>query len=116
MFAVAAQQDIATLPRLSNSDFGLWYLHKACHAFEGAPEIATISRHIKQVDCEWLEVLLHEDPSQRLKALGEIRDAARTVLMLLDDVLQRASGLDAGRDSLTRLLNRKFCQWCLAAK
>ncbi|MDN3561273.1 diguanylate cyclase [Vreelandella neptunia] len=108
MFAVAAQQDIATLPRLSNSDFGLWYLHKACHAFEGAPEIATISRHIKQVDCEWLEVLLHEDPSQRLKALGEIRDAARTVLMLLDDVLQRASGLDAGRDSLTRLLNRKF--------
>lgn len=108
MFAVAAQQNIATLPRLSNSDFGLWYFHKACHAFEGVPEIATISRHIQQVDREWLEVLLHEDSSQRLKALGEIRDAARTVLMLLDNVLERASGLDAGRDSLTRLLNRKF--------
>ncbi|MBT2771957.1 diguanylate cyclase [Halomonas sp. ISL-60] len=108
MFAVAAQQDIATLPKLANSDFGLWYLHKACHAFEGAPEIATISRHIQQVDREWLEVLLHEDASQRLEALGEIRDATRTVLMLLDDVLERASGLDAGRDSLTRLLNRKF--------
>ncbi len=108
MFAIAAQQDIATLPRLSNSDFGLWYFHKACHAFEGAPEIATISRHIQQVDREWLAVLLHEDPSQRLQALSEIRDAARTVLMLLDDVLERASGLDAGRDSLTRLLNRKF--------
>ncbi|MCA8862678.1 MULTISPECIES: diguanylate cyclase [unclassified Halomonas] len=108
MFAVAAQQDLTTLPRLSNSDFGLWYFHKACHAFEGAPEIATISRHIQQVDREWLEVLLHEDPSQRLQALSEIRDAARTVLMLLDDVLERASGLDAGRDSLTRLLNRKF--------
>jgi len=26
----------------------------------------------------------------------------------LDDVLERASGLEAGRDSLTRLLNRKF--------
>ncbi|EHJ94482.1 diguanylate cyclase [Vreelandella boliviensis] len=108
MFAVAAQQNIATLPKLANSDFGLWYLHKACHAFEGAPEIATISRHIQQVDREWLEVLLHDDASQRLKALGEIRDATRTVLMLLDDVLERASGLDAGRDSLTRLLNRKF--------
>ncbi|MBT2786521.1 MULTISPECIES: diguanylate cyclase [unclassified Halomonas] len=108
MFAVAAQHDIATLPKLANSDFGLWYLHKACHAFEGAPEIATISRHIQQVDREWLEVLLHEDSSQRLEALGEIRDATRTVLMLLDDVLERASGLDAGRDSLTRLLNRKF--------
>ncbi|WGI25232.1 diguanylate cyclase [Halomonas alkaliantarctica] len=108
MFAVAAQQDIATLPRLSNSDFGLWYFHKACHAFEGAPEIVTISRHIQRVDREWLDALQHEDISQRLKALGEIRDAARTVLMLLDDVLERASGLDAGRDSLTRLLNRKF--------
>ena len=108
MFAVAAQQSIATLPRLSNSDFGLWYFHKACHAFEGVPEIATISRHIKQVDHEWLETLLHEEPGQRLQALSKIRDAARSVLMLLDHVLERASGLDAGRDSLTRLLNRKF--------
>ncbi|MEA2117865.1 diguanylate cyclase [Halovibrio sp. HP20-50] len=108
MFAIAAQQNVATLPRLSNSEFGLWYFHKACHAFQGAPEIATISRHIQQVDREWLEVLVHEDASQRLKALSDIRDAARTVLMLLDDVLQRASGLDAGRDSLTQLLNRKF--------
>ena len=108
MFAIAAQQNIATLPRLSNSDFGLWYFHKACHAFEGVPEIATISRHIQQVDSEWLAVLHHEDASQRLKALSEIRDATRTVLMLLDNVLERASGLDAGRDSLTRLLNRKF--------
>lgn len=108
MFAVAAQQNIATLPRLSNSEFGLWYFHKACHAFQGAPEIATITRHIQQVDREWLEVLLHEDASQRLQALSEIRDGARTVLMLLDDLLERASGLDAGRDSLTRLLNRKF--------
>ena len=108
MFAIAAQQNVATLPRLSNSDFGLWYFHKACHAFEGVPEIATISHHIQRVDREWLEALQHEDINQRLKALGEIRDAARTVLMLLDNVLERASGLDAGRDSLTRLLNRKF--------
>lgn len=108
MFAIAAQKDIATLPRLSNSDFGLWYFHKACHAFEGVPELATISHHIQRVDREWLEALQHEDINQRLKALGEIRDAARTVLMLLDNVLERASGLDAGRDSLTRLLNRKF--------
>ncbi|GEN26417.1 diguanylate cyclase [Halovibrio variabilis] len=108
MFAIATQQNIATLPRLSNSEFGLWYFHKACHAFQGAPEIATITRHIQQVDREWLEVLLHEDSRQRLQALSDIRDAARTVLMLLDDVLERASGLDAGRDSLTRLLNRKF--------
>ncbi|WP_249977465.1 diguanylate cyclase [Vreelandella olivaria] len=108
MFAVAAQHGAGALPRLANSEFGLWYFHKACHAFEGAPEIATISWHIQQVDGEWLQALSSGDATQRLKALSDIRDAARTILMLLDDVLERASGLEAGRDSLTRLLNRKF--------
>ncbi|MGM0832257.1 MAG: diguanylate cyclase [Pseudomonadota bacterium] len=108
MFAVAAQQETAMLPKLSKSEFGLWYFHKACHAFEGSPEIATISRHIRQVDHEWLAALDQNDMGQRLTALSDIRDAARTILMLLDDVLERASGLEAGRDSLTRLLNRKF--------
>ncbi|MDP3535172.1 MAG: diguanylate cyclase [Halomonas sp.] len=108
MFAVAAQQEIANFPRLANSEFGLWYFHKACHAFEGAPEITTISRHIQQVDSEWLKALASEDTTARLRALSDIRTAARTIIMLLDDVLERASGLEAGRDSLTRLLNRKF--------
>ncbi|MBR2512904.1 MAG: diguanylate cyclase [Halomonas sp.] len=108
MFAVAAQQEIANFPRLANSEFGLWYFHKACHAFEGAPEITAISRHIQQVDGEWLKALGSEDINSRLQALSDIRNAARTIIMLLDDVLERASGLEAGRDSLTRLLNRKF--------
>ncbi|HAA43883.1 MAG: GGDEF domain-containing protein [Halomonas sp. 54_146] len=108
MFAIAAQQGTDGLPKLATSEFGLWYFHKACHAFEGAPEIATISRHIQQVDNEWLKALSNDDATQRLSALSDIRDAVRTIVMLLDDVLERASGLDAGRDSLTRLLNRKF--------
>lgn len=108
MFAVAAQQGVATFPRLASSEFGLWYFHKACHAFEGAPEIKTISRHIHHVDDEWLRALGSDDIHSRLQALSDIRNAARTILMLLDDVLERASGLEAGRDSLTRLLNRKF--------
>lgn len=108
MFAIAAQQGTGGLPKLATSEFGLWYFHKACHAFEGAPEIATISRHIQQVDNEWLSALSHDDAAQRLSALSAIRESIRTVVMLLDDVLERASGLDAGRDSLTRLLNRKF--------
>jgi diguanylate cyclase len=108
MFAVAAQQATTALPRLASSEFGLWYHHKACHAFEGAPEITTISRHIRLVDEQWLAQLGDPDSQLRLAALSNIRDAARTILMLLDDILDRASGLEAGRDSLTRLLNRKF--------
>ncbi|WP_081193390.1 diguanylate cyclase [Halomonas sp. BC1] len=108
MFAVAAQQETSALPRLASSEFGLWYLHKACHAFEGAPEVAVISRHIHLVDDQWMAQLTDADSALRLAALSHIRDAARTILMLLDDILDRASGLDAGRDSLTRLLNRKF--------
>ncbi|WP_346796718.1 diguanylate cyclase [Halomonas sp. Bachu 37] len=108
MFAVAAQRETGALPRLANSEFGLWYFHKACHAFEGSREIAVISRHINRVDQEWLPALGYEDVNEKLQALNEIRDAVRTILMLLNDMLERASGLEAGRDSLTRLLNRKF--------
>ncbi|KKO02381.1 hypothetical protein LCGC14_0107960 [marine sediment metagenome] len=108
MFAVAAQQATSALTRLASSEFGLWYHHKACHAFEGAPEITTISRHIRLIDEQWLAQLGDPDSQLRLTALSNIRDAARTILMLLDDILDRASGLEAGRDSLTRLLNRKF--------
>ena len=108
MYGVAAQQDAASLPRLASSEFGLWYLHKACHAFEGAPEITAITRCIEQIDNEWLKELHKADTASRMNALSDIRDATRSILMLLDNMLERASGLEAGRDSLTRLLNRKF--------
>lgn len=108
MYAVAAQQSADSLPRLARSEFGLWYLHKACHAFEGAPEIATINQRIEQIDSQWMEQLHNADSVLKLKALSDIRDAARSILMLLENMLERASGLEAGRDSLTRLLNRKF--------
>lgn len=108
MFAMAAQQEIGVLPRLANSEFGLWYFHKACHAFEGVPEIDTISSHIQQIDGQWLDILGGGDATLRFQALSNIRDAVRTILILLNDILERASGLEAGRDSLTRLLNRKF--------
>ena len=108
MFSVAVQQNVSQLPKLANSEFGLWYFHKACHAFEGAPEIFTISRNIHQVDNEWLDALAQSTTTESMKALSNIRDATRTILMLLEDVLKRASSLEAGRDSLTRLLNRKF--------
>jgi diguanylate cyclase len=108
MYGVASQQSADSLVRLARSEFGLWYLHKACHAFEGAPEITTITRCIDQIDNEWLGELHKADTALKMKALSDIRDATRSILMLLDNMLERANGLEAGRDSLTRLLNRKF--------
>ncbi|WP_075880139.1 diguanylate cyclase [Vreelandella massiliensis] len=108
MYAVAAQQSADSLPPLASSEFGLWYLHKACHAFEGAPEITTINQRIEQIDNQWLDKLHSAESASRLKALSDIRDATRSILLLLDNMLERASGLEAGRDSLTSLLNRKF--------
>ncbi len=108
MYAVASRHLDEGLPRLASSEFGLWYHHKAAHAFEGAPEIQRISAAMARIDEQLLLELSSGDNDRQLTGLGDIRDASRSIQLLLNDLLERASGLEAGRDSLTRLLNRKF--------
>lgn len=38
MFEQAVGTDAAQLPRISTSEFGLWFRHKGLHAFHGSPE------------------------------------------------------------------------------
>ncbi|WP_355660840.1 diguanylate cyclase [Halomonas salifodinae] len=108
MFAVAAAQDIEALPRLGASEFGLWYHHKAMHAFEGVQEVRAISDTIARIDQSLLPALAGEDRQQAMARLTEIREGTRSIHLLLNGLLERAAGLEAGRDALTKLLNRKF--------
>ncbi|WP_447894569.1 diguanylate cyclase [Vreelandella sp. GE22] len=108
MYAVASQQPVQAMLPLASSEFGLWYFHKASHVFEGVPEIGSITGCIERIDHQTLPELARPEADQRQVALANIRDGIRSILMLLDDMLKRASQLEAGRDSLTLLLNRKF--------
>lgn len=108
MFELAVGSSFAGLPQLAASEFGLWFRHKAAHAFQGSPESSSILDHILQIDLE-LRTLAENDKGQGgLGMLHRVREQTRSIRFLLDSLFEQASELEAGRDVLTRLLNRKF--------
>ncbi|CAM4215797.1 diguanylate cyclase [Kerstersia similis] len=115
MYEVAVNQARANLPLLGKSEFGLWFTHKAAHAFEGSPDVAAILAEIERVDIaagQLNELAADSDGKNtgQVDVLRRIRDHCRTVGFLLEGLFQQAGYLESGRDVLTRLLNRKYLQ------
>lgn len=99
------------LPRLAESEFGLWFRHKGAHIFQGAQETDLILTAIRKVDEALLPIMQQGAGLSRLQAesqLRELRESTRYIAMHLDSLYAQRSELDAGRDALTSLLNRKF--------
>lgn len=94
------------VPPLTTSDFGLWLNHKAELTFGPVPEL------------ESLRTLMNRATDRVEDALGRAAvDAAfirrldqdvTEIAFLLSSVTGRAMEMESGRDSLTRLLTRRF--------
>lgn len=100
----------AGLPRLRESEFGLWFRHKGTHAFQGLPETDAISEAMQSVD-ETLIPLLAASRAKGERSeehVRELRDHAKNILFQLGNLFARSQELESGKDVLTRLLNRKF--------
>lgn len=110
MFDQAVGADAAHLPRLGASEFGLWFRHKGAHAFHGSTEAAMILDAIDRVDEILLPMfaLTSNSHESRVQCLRELRDATKGIAYHLDNLFAQNNELEAGRDVLTRLLNRKF--------
>lgn len=111
MFDQAIGADTAQLPRLGTSEFGLWFRHKGAHAFHGSTEAAMILDAIDRVDEVLLPMfaLAPNAPQQaRVLCLRDLRDTTKSIAYHLDCLFRQNNELEAGRDVLTRLLNRKF--------
>lgn len=107
MFELATGSSAENLPPLTSSEFGLWFRHKASHAFQGAPESTSILQLMEDID-QGLESLAKGDRDERRQHLRQVHEHIRSIKYLLDSLLDQAKDLEAGRDVLTRLLNRKF--------
>lgn len=107
MFNLAVGSSLSSLPRLTSSEFGLWFRHKAAHAFQGSPNASGILETILKIDKE-LQLLGEAGVDQGNSTLHSIREKTRSIRFLLDNLFEQANELEAGRDVLTRLLNRKF--------
>lgn len=108
LFNHALGTNAPDMPKLSASDFGLWFRHKGAHVFQGAPEAAIILKSMEYVDTELLPRFQQSTPETLLQQLGELREQARNIALNLEALFEHNSQMDAGRDVLTHLLNRKF--------
>ncbi|MGN1055248.1 MAG: diguanylate cyclase, partial [Comamonas sp.] len=94
--------------QVASSDFGLWFRHKGMDMFQGMPAAQAIMEAMQCIDEELLPALMHSTPENMSAALMALRDQTRHMAMNLEALFTQSSELDAGRDVLTQLLNRKF--------
>lgn len=106
MHAMGAEAQI--MHTLAGSDFGLWFRHKGADMFRGAPETRSILDSISLIDSTLLPALMRAKGAAVSQPLMQLREQARHIGLSLEALFTRNSELDAGRDALTQLLNRKF--------
>jgi len=102
------------LSGLSTSDFGLWFRHKGVDIFNGAPATQSILDAIEHIDSHLLPALMQAKGADVALPLLQLREQSRHIAMSLESLFTQNSELDAGRDVLTQLLNRKFLPVVLA--
>ena len=113
LFMLHSLPQPAVLPALSRSEFGLWFHHKASAMFEGAPEVELIAEIMERVDETILpQMCAPQDGEDALRQLQALIMTLQTELdnlkFQLSALFERQLEVENGRDTLTRLLNRRF--------
>ena len=95
---------------LSNSQFGLWLDHKASMLFDGAAEIGRIQHTVATIETELLPRLNAARGSHEVarEVIGSINHHIEDIKLLLGSMFDRFIEVEDGRDSVTRLLNRRY--------
>lgn len=105
MFDLTIGTPIENLEGINKSDFGLWFIHKGAHAFDGLPETKIILESMKRIE-ETLPKFY--TMSQKIDLLKYIRSESRNIQIHIDHLFDKYNDIEAGRDELTRLLSRKY--------
>ncbi len=110
IFQVAVHNTAKNVPKIKRSDFGLWFRHKGSYAFQGSPEAQSILDAMQVIDEQLIpdiETAMSRQQST-VSALCSLRDLTRTITLQLNSLFEQHNELEAGKDILTRLLNRKY--------
>ncbi|MDP2416624.1 MAG: diguanylate cyclase, partial [Hydrogenophaga sp.] len=115
--AFVTRADMLNILPLRASAFGLWMQHKGPLLFEEAAELASIAEHIDRLDSTLLPLVAHElEQKTDLTELGlpavvrELLSTLEESKYLVNVLFDRLTDLEAGRDVLTQLYNRRFLQ------
>lgn len=97
---------------IGKADFGLWFNHKGRHYFSGVPEAGYILKVLHDLD--ELVFTVQKAPEtvgkkgQKIKFLADIKVSLSQINSHLKTLFGDISRSEAGMDTLTRLLNRRF--------
>lgn len=94
----------------SRSQFGLWLHHKAAMLFEGAPEVERIQALTQRIEGVLLPQLSQArgNPGQARSVVAALNQGIDEIKSLLGTMFDRFIEVEDGRDSVTRLLNRRY--------
>ena len=100
----------ASAAELARPPFGLWLQHKASILFEGAPELARIQACMASIESVWLPQLgrarhSHDDARE---VVAQMNRLIEEIKQLMGSMFDRYIETTDGRDSVTRLLNRRY--------
>lgn len=118
MYEKALTTGMVRLPRIGGSDFGLWFKHKGAHVFEGSYEAEVIIATMTEIDDVILpslggDVETHAT-TDAMQAMRDMQERTRLIGVHLERLFEQRNELEGGRDSLTRLLSRRFLDVILA--
>jgi len=110
LFSLETREVPGPLPPLASSEFGLWLAHKGVVMLGGGPEFDSLTSSIERIDSILLPRLgtVGITPEIRRQLLSELQRELDALRFLLTTLFDRQQEFDAGRDHLTRLLNRRF--------
>lgn len=96
--------ETSTMPLLAQSEFGLWFNHKGLPSFGDAAETRQVGALVATIDA----LVRAADDQAQLTALPAVREHLAQIRALINMLFDNIGALEAGRDALTSLLNRRF--------
>lgn len=107
LYALASNNPAGMPSLLADSEFGLWLLHKGIPIIGQTDETGHVRNLLHQID--GLLVSGRRDAARLApEAVEGIRKHLSTIRTMLASMLERIGELEAGSDTLTRLLTRRF--------
>lgn len=106
-FSVQISENSELLP-LSQSDFGLWFVHRASLIFSGSAEYDSILESVTEIDELVQGVNDHARLDLRPAMMKSIKQIVDRIGSLMAMLFERSQETDGARDSLTRLFSRRF--------
>ncbi len=96
------------IPSVEHSDFGLWLNHKAELTFGNVPELEALRTQTRQLDIKVDKAVAAGRLPPDGAFIKSLNAEITQVAYLLSILTEKAMEIESGRDTLTRLLSRRF--------